>query len=160
MKVYEKISYERITDFDFVDGLLTKRKIIVCILVDEQQGIISELTSYAYDKNAQSYYTCYVKDKKVLKDSIITETLYPFYNFKRDAPKKFADPIDIWDDYQNVVDYYQAISDITRTKEFLTSTTHFEFYVSKGVGDISSFGGPLEVEFVKEWMLEKGYYIP
>lgn len=160
MKAYRRISHERITDFDYVEKLLRQKKIIVRILVDEQRGVISELTSYAYDKNAQSYYTCYVKDKKVLKDSIIIETLYPYYNFKREVPKKFTDPIDIWNDYQNVADYYRAIGDITRTKEFLTSTTHFEFYVSKGVGDIDGFGGPLEVEFVEEWMIENGYYIP
>lgn len=160
LKAYERISHERITDEKFLDMIFDEQRILIQILVDEEKQQITELISYGCDMNAESYYSCFVKDKEELEYSIILEVLYPDYEYTYLKDDDYKLSVDIWNDNQNVIGFGHALHSIMRTGERFSDTKHFEFYTSKGKGDFGNFGGPLEVEFVEEWMLENGSYLP
>lgn len=147
-------------DAKFLEKLFDKQKIIIQILVDKGTNEIVELISYGLDKAARSYYKHLVCDNDELSEKIIIETLYPFYNYKQDSRDCGFAPIDIDSDDQNVRCKWKVIWELNEAKETLGTQYRYEFYVSKRVGDFKNFGGPLELKFIREWLIANGHQIP
>ena len=169
MKNYEKIPFNQISNIEsYVEEKLKAGYIIIQIAVNEDEKEISELVSYANDKECKSYFSNLADSDEQLKSGVITESLNPYYTFKDNSNSDdcYAD-IDIETDCQNIEDF-QSVKDkfTSREKDFYNSISfqydgemmHYEFYISIDKGDIANFGGCLELDFIEEWMTEHGYY--
>ena len=170
MKNYKKIPFNKIKDIgSYVEKKLREGRVIIRILVNEDEKEIAELVSCANDKECKSYYMNLAGSEEQLRASVITEELEPYYTFKdseRAHDVRTAD-IDIETDCQNIVSFQDFKKDFSsREKEFYNGISfsydgvilHGEFYISTDKGDIANFGGCMELEFIEEWMEEHGYY--
>lgn len=160
MKNYERLEIAKMSDINYLRQLFHKQRIIIQVLVNEKKGEIDELISYGLDKEAKSYYKYLVRDNDELKENVIIEVLYPFYNYKQEKRDFGCAPIDIQDDNQNVLGMWSVLCELSRTHEDFQDGMHFEYYIPKGKGDIANFGGPMELEFIREWHTSKGEEIP
>lgn len=169
MKNYEKIPFDQISNIEsYVEEKLRVGHVIIQIAVNEDKKEISELVSYANDKECMSYYRNIADSDEQLKTCVITESLNPYYAFKDSSRSDdcCAD-IDIETECQNIEDFPNVKEDfLNREKEFYNGVSfqydgemmHYEFYISTGKGDIVNFGGSMELNFITEWMTEHGYY--
>lgn len=160
VKNYNRIQIEKMADTNYLKRLFDEQKIIVQILVDEQTCEIVELVSYGLDKDEKSYCKYLVRNKDELDEFVIIETLYPIYNFKREVPLDGIADIDIDSDDQNVRDKWRVICDLKRAHERFGEKYRYEYYASKEIGDFGNFGGPLELKFIREWLLANGHQLP
>lgn len=167
MMNYTKIPFSQITDVEaYVEEKLKLGHIIIQILVNEDQKEIDELISYANDNECKSYYCSLTDSDEQLRTSVIVERLEPYYAFKDKDSDDSTNDIDIQIDSQNVTGFndlrknFRDMEKIYSGKSIETDigNAHYEFYISKGKGDIANFGGNIEIEFVTEWMKEQGYY--
>jgi hypothetical protein len=172
---YEKIPFEQISDIEqYVENKLREGHIIFQILVNETNCEIDELISYANDKEAKSVYRYLADSDEQLKSSVIETTIIPYYAFK--DPDRYhigkihietAD-IDINNCSENILSFFQFKGEFGQMEEYFSEKSfqlddcnevaHYEFYISKGIGDIENIDANLEPDFVEEWMIEKGYY--
>lgn len=160
MKDYNKLIIEKMANTSYLEQLFEEQKIIVQILVDEDTCEIVELISYGLDKDAKSYSKYHVRDNDELSEKIIIETLYPFYNYKQENRDFGFAPIDIDSDDQNIRDKRRVMRDLKQAHERFGEKYHYEYYASKGIGDFGNFGGPLELKFIKEWLIANGQDVP
>lgn len=169
MKDYKKIPFDEIDNIEsYVEEKLMDGHVIIQIRVNETNKEIDELISYANDKECRSYYQSLTDSNEQLKTSVISEMLEPYYAFKdkeKTENEKTCD-IDIDIDSQNVIDFGTFKKDFKAMEGYYSGKSscvegdniHYEFYVSVKKGKIHDFGGALEIEFVTEWMLDRGYY--
>lgn len=160
MKNYKRIKIEKMSDRKYLKQLFGNQKIIIQVLVNEKKVEIDELISYGLDKKAKSYYKYLVRNNEELSENVIIETLYPFYNYKQEERDFCFAPIDIDSDSQNVLNMWSVIYDLSKAHENFKEGMHFEYYMSKGKGDFGNFGGPLELEFIREWHIANDHEIP
>ncbi|MBR5442449.1 MAG: hypothetical protein IKV44_05805, partial [Clostridia bacterium] len=161
MKNYKKLTIDEIHNVDLMDGFAYEGKVIIEVLVNEETKRIGALTSYAIDSNCESYYTCLVKRPEELKESVITQYLIPHYGFECDhGPHMLCADIDIQSDFQNVLSEFEIRRHFEKYKEDYKPGFHYEVYVSKEKSDLGEFGSSLELEFIEEWLIEKGEYTP
>lgn len=169
MKNYEKIPFNQISNIEsYVEETLRAGHVIIQIAVNEDEKEISELVSYANDKECKSYYRNIADSDEQLKSCIITESLNPYYAFKNsDKSDDCCADIDIEAESQNIEDFLNVKEKFTsREKDFYNGISfqydgdmmHYEFYISTDKGDIANFGGSMELDFIEEWMTEHGYY--
>lgn len=160
MKDYNRLKIGKMADTNYLNQLFDEQKIIIQILVSEETCEIVELISYGLDKNAKSYCKYLVRDNDELCEKIIIETLYPFYNYKQEKRDFGFAPIDIDSDDQNVRDKWRVICDLKQAHERFGKKYRYEYYASKRIGDFGNFGGPLELKFIKEWLIANGQDVP
>lgn len=160
MKNYKKLEIQKMSDTNYLEKLFDEQKIIVQVLVNEDNSQIDELIAYGLDKDAKSYYKHFVRNNDELSENVIIETLYPFYNYKQEERDWGCAPIDIQDDSQNVLDIWSVVYELSKAHKDFKEGMHFEYYISKGKGDFGNFGGPLELSFIREWHISKGEEVP
>lgn len=169
MKNYKKIPFDSIENIEsYVEEKLRNIHIIIQISVNDTRKEIDELISYANDIECQSYYVALTDSDEQLRMSVIVERVEPYYAFKdtERSDDLYCCDIDIKADSQGVIDFSTFKEDFKSMEEYYSGKSaqfddgfaHYEFYVSIDKGDIRNFGGPLESEFVMEWMTEQGYY--
>lgn len=171
MKDYKKIPFNQIKDIEsYIERKLKEGRIIIQVLVNEDDKEIDELISYANDKECKSYYRSLTDSDDQLRSCVITERLEPYYAYK-DIDKSdnvsYCD-IDIETDSQNVIGFSYFKKDFAEMEKYYggesfqypdyEGRTHYEFYISTDKGDIENLGGCMETDFVTEWMIEMGYY--
>lgn len=170
MRNYEKIPFNQISNIEsYVEEKLKAGHIIIQIAVNEDKKEISELVSYANDKECVSFFRNLAGiGEEELPKRVIEEVLEPYYAFK-DANKEHdihtAD-IDIETDCQYITNFRRFKETIKEMEKYFngdcfhvdSETMHYEFYISNGKGDIANFGGSMELDFITEWMTEHGYY--
>lgn len=169
MKNYKKIPFESIENIEsYIEEKLRNGHIIIQISVNDTRKEIDELISYANDTECQSYYVGFTDSDEQLRTSVIVERMEPYYAFKDEKRSEIlcCCDIDIKTDTQDAIDFSTFKEDFKSMEEYYNGKSvqfddgfaHYEFYVSIEKGDIRNFGGPLESEFVTEWMTEQGYY--
>lgn len=160
MKDYNKLKIDKMADTSYLEQVFEEQKIIIQILVNEETCEIVELISYGLDKDAKSCCKYLVRDNDELREKIIIETLYPFYNYKQENRDLGFAPIDIDSDEQNIRDKWRVIGDLKQAHERFGEKYRYEYYASKRIGDFGNFGGPLELKFIKEWLIANGQDVP
>lgn len=143
----------------YITEKLKKGHAIIQILVNEDKNSIDELISYANASEEESWYRCYIKPTRNLKDYVILQYLVPFY--EEDGH------VSIYDDYQNIITFCSVTDDIADMKEYYEgksfwcendkTNNHYEFYISKGKCDIENFGASMECYFADAWHKENGW---
>ena len=170
MRNYEKIPFNQISNIEsYVEEKLRAGHIIIQIAINEDKKEISELVSYANDKECVSCFRNLAGiGEEELPKSVIEEVLEPYYAFKDD--EKVQDvhtaDIDIETDCQYITNFRRFKETIKENEEYFSGdsfheddeTMHYEFYISTDKGDIANFGGSMELDFITEWMTEHGYY--
>lgn len=175
MRDYIKISFDTLNGFNVIDYVKNKLKeghTVIQVLIDEDASEILELISYANDKSGKSYYDCFMSDKQAIEDYVIVERMEPYYAFKdinrlQNSNDSFCTAdIDIQSDSQNVISFDDFETDFNSMRKhyngesfkYLNSDLlyHYEFFISKAQCDIANFGGPMELDFIEQWMIEKG----
>ena len=161
MKNYKRLAIDEIHNTDLMEGFAYEGKVIIEVLVNEETKRIGSLTSYAIDSNCESYYTCFVKNSEELKESVITQYLIPHYGFECDhGPRFLCADIDIQSDFQNVLSEFEIRRHFEVYKDDYKPGFHYEVYVSKEKSALGEFGSSLELDFIEEWLIEKGEYTP
>lgn len=170
MRNYKKIPFDQISNIEsYVEEKLRAGHIIIQIAVNEDEKEISELVSYANDKECVSYFRNLTGiDEEEFPKSVIKEVLEPYYAFKDDEKVQdvHTSDIDIETDYQYITSFRRFKATIKEMEGYFNGDSfheddemmHYEFYISTGKGDIANFGGSMELDFITEWMTEHGYY--
>ena len=170
MENYEKIPFDQISNIEsYVEEKLRAGHIIIQISVNDDKKAISQLVSYANDKECMSCFRDFAGiGEEELPKSVIEEEIEPYYAFKDD--EKVQDvhtaDIDIETDRQYITSFRRFKATIKEMEEYFNGACfneddemmHYEFYISTGKGDIANFGGNMELDFITEWMTEHGYY--
>ena len=170
MRNYKKIPFDKISNIEsYVEEKLRAGHIIIQIAVNEDEKEISELVSYANDKECVSYFRNLTGiGEEEFPKSVIKEVLEPYYAFKDDEKVQDVNTsdIDIETDYQYITSFRRFKATIKEMEGYFNGDSfheddemmHYEFYISTGKGDIANFGGSMELDFITEWMTEHGYY--
>lgn len=178
MRDYIKIPFDTLNRSNIIDYVINKLKeghTVIEILIDEDANKIVELISYANDKNGKSYYNYFMSGNQAIENYVIVENLTPHYAFQDNDILQNSDDscctvdIGIQSDSQNVISFDYFESDFRRSmrKHYncesfkleysdCDSLYHYEFYISTNECDIGNFGGPMELDFIEQWMIEKG----
>ena len=168
MKIYEKIPFDQINNIEsYVEKKLKAGHIIIQIIVNEDKKEIDELISYANDKESKSYYRNFAElGEDILNKSVIEEVLQPYYSYKDDVKTQNVHTADIETDCQYITSFRRFKETIKENEKYFTGesfqedgkTMHYEFYITTDKGDIANFGGCMELDFITEWMAERGCY--
>ena len=170
MKNYEKIPFDQISNIEsYVEEKLRAGHIIIQIAVNEIKKEVSELVSYANDKECVSCFRNFSGiGEEELPKSVIEEEIEPYYAFKDDEKEQdvHTADIDIETDRQYITGFRRVKATIKEMEKYFNGDSfhedgeimHYEFYISTGKGDIANFGGSMELDFITEWMTEHGYY--
>jgi hypothetical protein len=174
---YIKMPYGKIIDTSYLTSKLQLGHIIYKILVNERTQRITELTSYAIDREEKSYYKALLPVEP-LEDCVIVEHMLPYYTFDHEKTNGCTADIDIDADEQDIISLYDfggsllgdapnryydggtfTFSEAYNDASWSDEPFHLEVYLSKDHGnidDIANFGGPLELKFVETWMTDMG----
>ena len=97
MKNYEKIPFDQISNIEsYVEEKLRAGHIIIQIAVNEIKKEVSELVSYANDKECVSCFRNFAGiGEEELPKSVIEEEIEPYYAFKDDEKEQDVHTADI-----------------------------------------------------------------
>lgn len=147
--------------------MLSRGHVFMVALIDEQKQEISLTVSYGNDKKAKSWVgNYYANSMEHLCRSVIMEGLEPYYAYKenKEPANLFCCDIDIHHDWQDIRTLEEGVQDIVKASRTKADphkhNLKVELYVSVDEGDFQNFGGPLELNFVTELMIEKGFHKP
>ena len=142
MKNYEKIPFDQLSNIEsYVEEKLRAGHVIIQIAVNEVKKEISELVSYANDKECVSYFRNFAGiGEEELPTRVIEEEIEPYYAFKDDekAQDVHTADIDIETDRQYITSFRRFKATIKEMEEYFNGdsfheddeTMHYEFYIS------------------------------
>ena len=153
MKNYTKIQFTRISEIEsYVEQKLKEGYSIIEIIVNENREEITDLISYANDKDCKSYYRNLADSDEQIRNSVITESMTPYYAFRENNSDEsiHTDDIDIETDSQDIIDFNNFKKRfITMEKNYYSGkpysgddgdTLHVEFEVANKKCKIENFG--------------------